>query len=289
MSTCAAFRPTSVDWVCVIGIQSCVSPPPLASLLTHTPVISGRRRWLFDFTCPGCTPERTHLFLRPERLFLHFPFLRSYLENPAERKRCVWRRTRKEITAANGLRNVKKGAKEEGGDRTFHLFLPTLELRACVTFWKLTPSPLQRSRVIIEHAEGLSGEKGERFAGKAELEWTPRSWTRGRLHPRWVHAAVMSHICYCFGGKPSPSPFFCAYYLCVLCGSALRAYFGVMGRIFGCGCDCNGAVTVHRGPRITGNTAGLAGKVYGSWIYVEVACSFCILSPSFYLIENPKV
>lgn len=99
----------------------------------------------------------------------------------------------------------------------------------------------------------------------------------------------MSHICYCFGGgNPLLLLVFCAY-LRVLCGSALRAYFGAMGWIVGCGCDCNGAVMVHRGPRITGNTAGLAWKVYGSWVYAEVACSFCILNPTSYLIETPKV
>lgn len=90
MSTCAAFWPTSVDSVCVIGIQSCVSPPPLASLLTHTPVISDRWRWLFDFTCPGCTPERTHLFLRPKGLFLHFPLSPELLRKSGwEKKVCV--------------------------------------------------------------------------------------------------------------------------------------------------------------------------------------------------------
>lgn len=95
-STCAAAMTHLRRLVCVCvrerqsGTQSC--PPPSSSCwpaysLTHPPVISHRWRWLFDFTCPGYTPERTHLFppLSARRLFPP-PFHRSSARTPGWQK-----------------------------------------------------------------------------------------------------------------------------------------------------------------------------------------------------------
>lgn len=80
---------------------------------------------------------------------------------------------RKEITAIHGLRNDKKGVGGEEGSPD--CFLPTLEFPVCVTFrsHRAKRSFYKTSIkdwVLIEHAEGIPGEKGECFAGKAELE-----------------------------------------------------------------------------------------------------------------------
>ncbi len=86
-----------------------------------------------------------------------------------------------------GLTGVKSGPRfarrAEGARRkkrrraTPSIFPPTLEFPAFVTF-RLSPrrgerllfKPPAQDCVFTEHAEGLSGEKGECFAGKAELE-----------------------------------------------------------------------------------------------------------------------
>lgn len=73
------------------------------------------------------------------------------------------------------MRNEKKGARRKEKRTPSISFFPTLEFPAFVTFSsrrgkrRLYEPPI-KDWVLIEHAEGFSGEKGECFAGKAELE-----------------------------------------------------------------------------------------------------------------------
>lgn len=95
---------------------------------------------------------------------------------------------------------VKKKRKRKKADFSKSKLLQPPSCLASLTCVDAAATPARRisspPRIAsrIQNAEGLSGEEGERFARKAELERAPRPRARGRLHPRWVRAAGMSHF-----------------------------------------------------------------------------------------------
>lgn len=200
---CLCDPPLSTE--CVIRIL-CVFFPPSAHTLSHTPVIPER---CFDFTWPGLHAHLSGLTWETCR---HCR-LCAVRERLREKERKKGEGGKREIKATHGLRDEKKGARREEGrkeERTPSIFcssnlwsflLLSLSRRS---FTKLLRTDGLTDGPLIKHAEGLSGEEGERLAGEAELVRAPWSWTRGRLYSRWVHAAVMSRF------KTVPAPV-CAF------------------------------------------------------------------------------
>lgn len=90
------------------------------------------------------------------------------------------------LRAKRGEKEGKKKTKKRKRSDTLLSLPPCLASLTCVA-----PFPRSGSVSRAQNAEGLSGEEGERFARKAELERAARPRARGRLHPRWVSAPTL--------------------------------------------------------------------------------------------------